>query len=100
MTGTPGPSDIPHADVPAAPDGSARVVTELRRPEPATVRGPAAGVPDIGGDHAGMSFLEHLGAAAATPRDPHAPRPSDLVRFQHAAERHFARLLDFYGVEW
>jgi hypothetical protein len=25
---------------------------------------------------------------------------SDTVRFAHASERQFARLLDFYGIEW
>ena len=101
MTGTPAPAAPgPHTDVPAAPDGSARVRTDLRRPDPAPIRGPAAGVPDLqGADTGGVAFIEHL-RTAATPRDPHEPLPSELARFQHAAERHFARLLDFYGVEW
>ena len=28
------------------------------------------------------------------------PLPSDLVSFAHASERQFARLLDFYQIEW
>jgi hypothetical protein len=28
------------------------------------------------------------------------PLPSDLVPFAHASERQFARLLDFYQIEW
>jgi hypoxanthine phosphoribosyltransferase len=26
--------------------------------------------------------------------------PSDAVRFAHASERQFARLLDFYQIDW
>jgi bifunctional protein TilS/HprT len=33
------------------------------------------------------------------PRAP-APLPSDIVPFAHASERQFARLLDFYQIEW
>jgi hypoxanthine phosphoribosyltransferase len=29
-----------------------------------------------------------------------APLPSDSVAFAHPSERDFARVLDFYGVEW
>jgi hypothetical protein len=28
------------------------------------------------------------------------PLPSDLVSFAHASERQFARLLDFYQIDW
>jgi hypothetical protein len=35
------------------------------------------------------------GAAAETP-----VLPSDTVSFAHASERQFARLLDFYQIEW
>jgi hypothetical protein len=35
------------------------------------------------------------GAAAETPA-----LPSDTVSFAHASERQFARLLDFYQIEW
>jgi hypothetical protein len=31
---------------------------------------------------------------------PPEPLPSDLVSFAHASERQFARLLDFYQIEW
>jgi hypothetical protein len=31
---------------------------------------------------------------------PPEPLPSDLVPFAHASERQFARLLDFYQIEW
>jgi hypothetical protein len=31
---------------------------------------------------------------------PHQPPPSDTVSFAHASERQFARLLDFYQIEW
>lgn len=77
------------------PDGPDRFVV-LRRPEPAPVRGPAAGVPDFGG----AGLLERLVATGPQPRAPEAPLPSDSVRFQHVSERRFARLLDFYGVTW
>jgi hypothetical protein len=35
-------------------------------------------------------------------RSPRAPEllPSDTVPFAHASERQFARLLDFYQIEW
>ena len=100
MTGSVDPTASgSRSDVPAAPDGSARVLTQLRRPDPAAVRGPAAGVPDFHGADQGMVLIEQL-RTAATPRDPDAPLPSDLVRFQHVAEARFARLLDFYGVTW
>lgn len=36
-------------------------------------------------------------------RTTHAPPdalPSDLIEFAHASERQFARLLDFYQIEW
>jgi len=29
-----------------------------------------------------------------------APLPHELVRFAHNSERQFAKLLDFYGIEW
>ncbi|MGH2541070.1 MAG: hypothetical protein ACRDGK_11155 [Actinomycetota bacterium] len=29
-----------------------------------------------------------------------APLKSDVIRFAHASEHQFARLLDFYGIEW
>ena len=29
-----------------------------------------------------------------------APLQSDTIRFAHASERHFAKLIDFYGIEW
>ena len=38
-----------------------------------------------------------------TPRRPSPPPdhlPSDSVQFAHASERQFARLLDFYQIEW
>jgi hypothetical protein len=37
-----------------------------------------------------------------TPKAPSEPLPlkSDSVRFAHASERQFARLLDFYQIEW
>lgn len=39
-----------------------------------------------------------------TPRPPtpmgRGPLPSDSVAFAHPSERDFARVLDFYGVEW
>ena len=31
---------------------------------------------------------------------PSEPLPSDAVSFAHASERQFARLLDFYQIEW
>ncbi len=68
----------------------------LRRPEPAPVRGPAAGVPDFGG----AGLLERLAASGPPRRASEGPLPSDEVRFQHLSERCFARLLDFYGVVW
>jgi hypoxanthine phosphoribosyltransferase len=34
-----------------------------------------------------------------SPRPPE-PLPSDTVPFAHASERQFARLLDFYQIEW
>ena len=34
-----------------------------------------------------------------SPRPPE-PLPSDTVAFAHASERQFARLLDFYQIEW
>jgi hypothetical protein len=34
------------------------------------------------------------------PAAPPEPLPSDLVSFAHASERQFARLLDFYQIEW
>ena len=37
------------------------------------------------------------GKRTARPLD---PLPSDTVSFAHASERQFARLLDFYGIEW
>ena len=30
----------------------------------------------------------------------HEPLPSETVSFAHASERQFARLLDFYQIEW
>ena len=33
-------------------------------------------------------------------RTPPDPLSSDLVSFAHASERQFARLLDFYQIEW
>ncbi|MFL5738105.1 MAG: hypothetical protein ACJ76P_12325 [Actinomycetota bacterium] len=36
---------------------------------------------------------------AVVTADPPAPR-SDTVRFAHHSERQFARLLDFYQIEW
>lgn len=68
----------------------------LRRPDPAPVRGPAAGVPDFGG----VGLLERLAATDPRPRSSEAPLPSETIRFQHVSERLFARLLDFYGVVW
>ncbi|MFN2557105.1 MAG: hypothetical protein ABR592_09580 [Nitriliruptorales bacterium] len=68
----------------------------VRRPEPAALRGPAAGVPDFGG----TGLLERLEATDPHPRASESPLPSDRVRFQHVSERCFARLLDFYGVRW
>ena len=37
---------------------------------------------------------------AKRPSPPPEPLPSDLVPFAHASERQFARLLDFYQIEW
>ena len=34
------------------------------------------------------------------PTRPPEPLPSDTVPFAHASERQFARLLDFYQIEW
>ncbi len=34
------------------------------------------------------------------PAAPPEPLPSDTVSFAHASERQFARLLDFYQIEW
>jgi hypoxanthine phosphoribosyltransferase len=34
------------------------------------------------------------------PASPPEPLPSDQVSFAHASERQFARLLDFYQIEW
>ncbi len=68
----------------------------VRRPEPAPLRGPAAGVPAFGG----AGLLERLEAANPQPHSSEKPLPSDEVRFQHDSERCFARLLDFYGVAW
>ncbi|MDQ3932480.1 MAG: hypothetical protein M3252_06565 [Actinomycetota bacterium] len=76
-------------------DGGDRFL-RLRRPEPAPVRGPAAGVPDFGS----TGLLERLAATGAPRLSSDGPLPSDAVRFQHVSERCFARLLDFYGVVW
>lgn len=75
-------------DFPAAPDGGDRLVGGVRSPRPAAVRGPAAGVPDVPpvGDAPRVGGRREL--------------PSDRVDFQHASERWFARLLDFYRVTW
>ena len=35
-----------------------------------------------------------------TVHDPPDALPSDVVEFAHASERQFARLLDFYQIEW
>jgi hypothetical protein len=92
-----GPEGEGAIDTPPAPDGGDRRVGKFRRPEPARVRGPEAGVPDL----SRLGFLEQLEAEGRR-RDPSAagPLPSDTVRFQHASERRFARLLDFYGIPW
>ena len=84
------------ADHPRAPDGSDRRVGRLRRPPPAPIRGPEAGVPDL----SGMSLLERLTAGGPVTREAGEPLPSDQVDFQHRSERRFARLLDFYGIAW
>jgi hypothetical protein len=34
------------------------------------------------------------------PQTPESLRPSDTVRFAHASERQFAKLLDFYEIGW
>jgi hypothetical protein len=34
------------------------------------------------------------------PPQPDPPLPHEQVRFAHNSERQFARLLDFYGIEW
>jgi hypothetical protein len=34
------------------------------------------------------------------PPHPDPPLPHEQVRFAHNSERQFARLLDFYGIEW
>ena len=34
------------------------------------------------------------------PPQPDPPLPHEAVRFAHNSERQFARLLDFYGIEW
>ena len=39
--------------------------------------------------------MNHTGTA-----HPQELLPSDLVQFAHASERQFARLLDFYQIEW
>jgi hypothetical protein len=84
-------------DTPAAPDGSDRRVGELRRPAPAAVRGPAAGVPDL----SKLGLLQQFASSGQRRRpDEGETLPSDEVRFQHTSEMRFARLLDFYGVVW
>lgn len=83
-------------DVPAAPDGSDRRLGVLRRPDPRPVRGPAAGVPDL----SDVGLLARLTAEGPHPPAAGQELASDRVRFQHASERRFARLLDFYGVAW
>jgi len=35
-----------------------------------------------------------------SPRRPPEPLPSDMAAFAHASERQFARLLDFYQIDW
>ena len=43
------------------------------------------------------------GTLGDTPKPPGAldpPLPHEQVRFAHNSERQFARLLDFYGIEW
>jgi hypothetical protein len=35
-----------------------------------------------------------------SPRRPPKPLPSDTASFAHASERQFARLLDFYQIDW
>lgn len=96
------PAAVPHqtppvrpADAPAAPDGSDRSIGELRRPAPAPVRGPAAGVPDV----ADLGLTDLL-AAGPIGRVPGRMLPSERIRFQHRSELRFARLLDFYGIAW
>lgn len=83
-------------DHPAAPDGTDRRVAQLRTPPPRTVRGPEAGVPDLTGD----LLAAFAGTDDAVERDEEGRVPSETVRFQHASERRFARLLDYYGVAW
>ena len=34
------------------------------------------------------------------PPQPDPPLPHEQIRFAHNSERQFARLLDFYGIEW
>lgn len=38
--------------------------------------------------------------AELDPPHPDPPLPHEQVRFAHNSERQFARLLDFYGIEW
>ena len=82
--------------IPPAPDGGDRHVGEVRIPDLPAVRGPAAGVPDL----SAVGILQHLVDAAGADADGHVARPSDTAHFQHASERRFAALLDFYGVAW
>lgn len=81
------------SQLPPAPDGSERFVGGLRRPDPPPVRGPAAGVPayDFG-------LAELIAGRRLQPGG--RELPSDRVRFQHASEWLFARMLDYYGVAW
>ncbi|HEX9767512.1 MAG TPA: hypothetical protein VGA36_12175 [Nitriliruptorales bacterium] len=92
----PGPAAAALPDLPAAPDGSQRRPGRLRSPGFRAVRGPYAGVPDV----SDFGLARVFGDPRPGGPGPAAPLPSDLVDFQHASERRFARLLDAHGVAW
>lgn len=88
-------SRAPTADVPAAPDGSDRRVGALRKPDPRPVRGPSAGVPDLDNSPGLLERLAEVGGGPVR-----GDLPSERITFQHASERRFAKVLDFYGLAW
>jgi hypothetical protein len=44
--------------------------------------------------------LDELGSVDLAGTDPHEELPSDTVEFAHNSERQFAKLLDFYEIQW